>query len=464
MATDPIGHVIVLMLENHSFDQMLGGFQTVFSDLEGVDPAHPRSNPDKDGKPYWQAPTTASSVAPDPMHELANVLRQLENDNANFVLDYAESYPNATSDELQQIMGYYAPGGLPVLHELARHFTICHRWYSSVPGPTWANRFFVHSGTSLGRVQMPEDLADSVHHPDLYFGYDQDTIFDRLNEQGISWRVYHGDIPQSLVLSHQRRPENARRYARLDLFYQDAAGPEAAFPAYSFIEPSYYWPGQNDDHPPHTVLRAQALLGNVYNALRQNDALWNTTLLVVVYDEHGGFYDHVPPPTAVPPDDHVLPNFGFDRYGVRVPAVLVSPWVDRTILSTELDHTSLLQYLTQKWNLGPLTGRVAKAQHFASAIRGTGDPRTDVPGSVSIPALAPAPRPTMAAGPGEPLNAHQKALVAFSEHLEREIEEPIGKPARTAAMMAGPVSQVETAKSRVELFLTQQKAKAGGTR
>lgn len=463
MPTDPIKHVVVLMLENHSFDQMLGAFRSLFPDLVGVDPANPGTNRDKDGVPYSQAVTTATSVRHDPMHELDNVLRQLANNNGNFVLDYSEAYPDTTPDERQQIMSYFAPGELPALHELARHFTICDHWYSSVPGPTWANRFFVHSGTSLGRVQMPENLEDSLRHPGLYFGYDQTTIYDRLNERGVPWRIYHGDIPQSLVLTHQRTIENARRYEYMDVFYSDVKGQEGRFPAFSFIEPSYYWPGQNDDHPPHTTLRAQALLGNVYNALRQNEPLWNSTLLVVLYDEHGGFYDHVSPPAAVPPDSHTLPNFAFDRLGVRVPALLASPWVERAIINTEFDHTSLLKYLTENWSLGPLTERVAAAQSFASAIRTTGEARTDTPGSVPIPAMAAASEAMMAAGPGEPLNAHQKALIAFSEYLEREIEEPVGKPARTAAMMAGPPSQVETAKSRVKLFLAQQKAKAGGT-
>jgi phospholipase C len=459
MSTDPIKHVVVLMLENHSFDQMLGAFQEVFTDLEGIDPANPGSNQDKVGTPYSQAPTTATSVSPDPMHELANVLNQLQGNNANFVLDYSQAYPDTTTDQRQQIMNFFALDELPALHELARSFTICDHWYSSVPGPTWANRFFVHSGTSLGRVQMPEGVSDSILHPGLYTGYDQDTIYDRLNEQGIPWRIYHGDIPQSLVLSHQRTVQNAKCYEFMRAFFSDVAGEEADFPAYSFIEPSYYSPGQNDDHPPHTTLRAQALLGNVYNALRQNEPLWNSTLLVVLYDEHGGFYDHVPPPAAVPPDDHVLPNFGFDRLGVRVPALLISPWVERTIIKTEFDHTSLLKYLTEKWNLGPLTARVAAAQSFGSAILATDQPRIDTPIAVPVPTLT---APMMATLTSEPLNGHQSALVAFSEQLEHEIEEPVGKVTRAAAMIAGPTSQVETAKSRVEMFLAQQKAKAVG--
>jgi phospholipase C len=447
------------MLENHSFDQMLGSFRQIFREVEGVDPASPGANYDADGAEYFQAITTATSVSNDPMHELTNVLHQLENNNGNFVADYSQAYPSSTADDRQQIMGYFAPGSLPALHELARHFAICDHWFSSVPGPTWANRFFAHSGTSLGRVQMPESVSDSVLHPDLYLGYDQDTIYDRLNEAGKSWRIYHGDIPQSLVLTHQRTVANARCYEFLDAFFNDASGEEEIFPEYCFIEPCYYWPGQNDDHPPHTTLRAQALLASIYNALRQNERLWNSTLLIVLYDEHGGFYDHLPPPAAVPPDENVLPNFAFDRLGVRVPALLISPWVDRTVIKTDFDHTSLLKYLTEKWSLGPLTARATMAQSFGPAIRTTGQPRTDTPATVPSPALAPAPETMMAA---EPLNKHQEAMIAFSEHLEQEIEEPVGKPARTAAMMAGPPSQIETAKTRIKLFLAQQKLKAGG--
>jgi phospholipase C len=462
MPTDPIRHVVVLMLENHSFDQMLGSFQSVYPDLEGVDP-NLRSNLDTEGVAYSQAVTTATSVLNDPMHELVNVLHQLENNNANFVLDYAQAYPGTTRVERQQIMAYFAPGSLAALHELARHFTICDHWFSSVPGPTWANRLYVHSGTCLGRVQMPEDLNDSLRHPGLYFGYDQDTIYDRLNERGISWRIYHGDVPQSLVLKHQWRVENSRRYEFMNVFYSDAALAEERFPAFAFIEPSYSWPGQNDDHPPHTTLHAQTLLGNIYNALRANDQLWNSTLLVVLYDEHGGFYDHVPPPAAVPPDGLTLPNFKFDRLGVRVPALLVSPWVERAVLKTEFDHTSLLKYLTEKWDLGPLTRRVASAQSFGPSIRVTGQPRTDTPESVPLPPPAALPELT-APDPVDPLNGHQKALVALGEYLEQEIEEPSGKAARAAAMLAGPVSRVLTAKKRVEIFLAQQKAKAAPAR
>ncbi len=126
MPTDPIKHVVVLMLENHSFDSMLGSFESVFPDLEGVDPANPDTNRDKDGMAYAPAVTTATSVLHDPMHELANVLHQLENNNGNFVLHYSEAYPATTPDQRQQIMGYLRPALSPSFmnwHDTSRSVT-----------------------------------------------------------------------------------------------------------------------------------------------------------------------------------------------------------------------------------------------------------------------------------------------------------------------------------------------------
>jgi phospholipase C len=249
----------------------------------------------------------------------------------------------------------------------------------------------------------------------------------------------------------------------MGVFFTDVQTQEEHFPAYSFIEPCYYWPGQNDDHPPHTTVAAQSLLAHVYNALRGNDKLWQSTLLVVVYDEHGGFYDHVVPPTAVPPDDHRSPEgFAFDRLGVRVPALLVSPWVSQAVLHEEFDHTSLLRYVSDKWSLRPLTERVAQAKSIAVAVQSSGQARDDTPESLTVPTEAPALAAARmsAAETAERLNPQQQALVTFSEYLEEEIQEPVGKPLRSAAMTAGLPSQVMTAKDRVNLFLAQQKTRA----
>lgn len=459
---DPIKHVVVLMFENHSFDQMLGCFKGV----DGVDPDHLRSNKDSTGREYFQRESNDSVVSPDPKHELNHILSQLKDGNSGFVSEYQSEYPETTVDQRQRIMNYFGDGDLPVLHELAKHFTICDRWYSSVPGPTWTNRFFVHSGTSKGVVTMPERVGDTRY----YLHYDQDTIYDRLSDKGISWRVYFGDVPQSLVLVNQRRPRNALHYKLMHRFFTDAQGPERAFPAYSFIEPNYFKGEQNDDHPPHSTMRAQRLLANVYNALRKNEELWNSTLLVVLYDEHGGFYDHVEPPSAVVPDQY-QEEYSFDRYGVRVPALLISPWVGAGTNSVQFDHTSLLKYVIERWHLDSLTKRVDQAASIGDAIAVTDRPRTDTPESVSVPPLqatmmaavvpegaAPDVTPDELA---EPVNDYQESLVLFSRHLEEHELAPVGRPMRMLA--AGPFGEEKVAKERVVEFLEQQSLKAGGS-
>ena len=158
---DPIRHVVVLMLENRSFGQMLGAMQEVYPELDGVDPnAPPRTNRDVDGRSVEQRPVAVSRMKGDPLHELPNALHQLENDNGNFVLDYAKAYPRSGAEERQQIMAYFPLDALPALHALAREFTVCDRWFSSLPGATWPNRLYVHSGTSLAHAEMPHCLHE----------------------------------------------------------------------------------------------------------------------------------------------------------------------------------------------------------------------------------------------------------------------------------------------------------------
>lgn len=430
MKKDPIDHVVVMMFENHSFDQMLGAVKAVRPEIDGVDPSRPGVNRDSAGRAYVQKPTSSEQIADDPKHEVEHVALQISENMSGFVSDFEAAYPDASPEELQQIMDYFQLGQLQALHSLAQSFLVCDRWFSSVPGPTWANRFFVHSGTSRGRVKMPETAGDFALDPSVFWNYDQDTIYDRLNERGISWRIYAGDIAQSLVLQHQwSNPRNAWRYCGMERFFADAHGPAAKYPQYTFIEPTYYMGGdfgQNDDHPPHSVRHAQALLAQVYNALRANEELWYSTLLIVVYDEHGGFYDHVFPPNAVPPDDDHS-EYLFNRLGVRVPAILVSPWVDAGVNSAEFDHTSILRYLIDKWSLDALTRRVDMAQSFATAIRVTGSPRSDCPPSlhVNLPVMAAPPGVT---APMLPLNEHQKAMVAFSNFLESQTPRAVVGP------------------------------------
>ncbi len=445
---DPIRHVIVLALENRSFDHMLGACQAAKPEIDGVPPEGvPRKNPFA-GKTYEQRDGAARILVQDPRHETPHVLLQLRNDTAGnpngFVEDYATSYPMLADDARHEVMRYHARGALPALHALAENFTVCDHWFSSVPGPTWTNRLFLMSGTSLGRVNMPGGLMDLNLH-----WYDQPTIFDRLNERSREWVVYHGDTPLSLLLTHQWEPHNAQRHKRMGSFFTDVADPhEGNFPAFAFIEPAYLDPGANDDHPSHDVLAGEALIASVYNALRANEPLWNSSLLVILFDEHGGFYDHVAPPPAIPPDRH-QEEYNFDRLGVRVPAILVSPFAANTVFKPQLDHTSLLKYLIDKWLLGPLGERTAQAESFASALQGPA--RTDTPLSIAaVPAqLMPAVPP-----PRQPLNDHQTALVALSHALESMAgEDPSVVAARSRQLLTGPQSQIDAAVERVDAFL-----------
>lgn len=405
---DPIQHVIVLMFENNSFDRMLGCMKSIYPQLEGVDPNHTMVNPDFPDTTHLfaQLSDAAFSISVDPGHDLDDVIRQLQDDNTGFVRDFVQHAPKAPEVDRYEVMAYFSLDSLPVLHTLARNFLVCDHWFSSVPGPTWPNRFFVHSGTSLGHVDMP----NGFFHPGLHL-YDQPTVYQRLGEKNISWKIYYGDIPQSLLLVEQLK--HPASYRHLDDFFAQTAKPAADFPSYVFIEPYYFGAKQNDQHPPTDVRHGEAFLAQVYNAVRKNEELWRSSLLVVLQDEHGGFYDHVSPPATIPPDNHTE-TFGFDRFGVRVPALLISPWVDAGVLDTTFDHTSLLKYATDKWTLGPLGTRVAAANSFAPALLHRQTPREDCPAELTV--------PDATANPSDPaLTAHQAALAGFSHHLEVNI-------------------------------------------
>lgn len=377
--SDPIKHVVTLILENHSFDQMVGSLKEVFSDLDGIVAASPAVNAEPSGALIAQSEQRVTQMVNDPRHEHSDVLEQLADGNGGFIRNFRKHYPSASTRELQAIMGFYPLGFLPALHTLGRFFRVCDHWFASVPGPTWPNRMFALSGTSMGAVLMPQGFHDLA----MVSNQTQDTIFDRLAEAGHSWKVYYYDFPCSLLLTHQRRPERAKHYERIDDFFRAARHDEAAFPDFCLIEPKYNGLDQNDDHPPHNVMKAQKLIADVYNAIRGNEQLWQNTLLVVFYDEHGGFYDHVPPPPAVPPDEHVQ-EYTFDRLGVRVPAILISPWLARGVDHTVYDHTSLLKYLIEKWKLAPLTKRVDAAHSILQDAFLT-VPRVDTPTFIRVP-------------------------------------------------------------------------------
>lgn len=423
---DPIKHVVVLMLENRSFDHMLGAMAKVNPAIDGIKTTgKPRTNTAPDGKVYAQGPGAVNvlQAAQDPTHEHENVMDQIGTAAApmtGFVADFLKKYPKASPEQTVQVMSYFdvdpadpSRDTLPALHMLARNFAVCDAWYSSMPGPTWQNRFFVHSGTTLGHIDMP-----SMSEPWKFRVYYQPTVYDAMSDANIRWKIYHEGVPQSIVMTRLlTRFLTKRGYADMADFYTDAAGDADSFPEYSFIEPQYFGKNENDQHPPSDVMRGEKLIADVYNAIRANEALWKSTLLIVTYDEHGGFYDHVYPPATVAPDSYTS-EWSFDQLGVRVPAILVSPWVQAGVVKTTLEHTSILRYVCEKWSLPPLGRRMQeeagalRANTFAGELKKLSEPREDTPMQIKV--LLPK-AATSAVEP--PIEGSREALLAYVQTL-----------------------------------------------
>jgi len=391
---DKIETIVVLMLENGSFDHKLGFLKSAAYPIEGLDgtetvpvdpdPASPRVAVN-DGANYrgdFHVDPGNDATFIDPAHDVDAVRNQLFGPipgavptNQGFIWDYRQQKSKAgpnTDQHAQNIVRCFSPDKLPVLTTLAQEFAVCDHWFSSVPGPTWPNRIFVHAATSGGQI-------DNNLHEDAYNIY---TIYDRLEKAGFSWRIYFHDFPQSIALTHLQKEFIAplkRRYKLIDDFFDDAR--TGHLPAYSFIEPRYtdfLSLKANDQHPPHDVALGEFLIADVYEAIR-NSPQWEQSLLVILWDEHGGIYDHVPPPNTVNPDGKTVPDCDFTLLGVRVPAVLVSPYISKgTIDSLVYDHTSLLATVEKRFGLQPLTRRDAQANTF-EGVFSLAAPRTDAP-------------------------------------------------------------------------------------
>jgi phospholipase C len=330
-------HIVVLMMENRSFDHMLG-----YLSLDGrrdVDGLTGRETNSFEGVAYRVFPLETTQFCADPGHDGRDVDEQISNGMKGFVANFAR-LPRRQREAPGRIMGYYTAQQLPTYDLLAREFTICNQWFSSVPGYTWPNRFYSLAGTSDGtRDGLPIDWSD----PPVY---DFKTIFEVLQGYRVSWTYFFSDLPFPVLL--RRFVQDAAFSERLrpirEFFEQARTGD---LPAVTWLEPNYMdiddaVPG-SDDHPPGDVAAGQHFVASVYRALAESP-LWMRTLLVITYDEHGGFYDHVVPPAA--PGGSL---FGA-RLGVRVPAFVVSPWVPRSHASKYVyDHTSVLRTILDRF-------------------------------------------------------------------------------------------------------------------
>jgi phospholipase C len=350
--------VVILMLENHSFDNILGLLPYRVKARRGADglPGNRRgptaSNPDANGRPV------RSFHLPDacPDHGLTQNWNSSHNQydggrNDGFVRVAGSTTP----------MGYFDDRDLPVTYALASHFPISERYFCSVLGQTDPNRRFLFCATAAAETN------DALEGLKLHIA--GGTIFDRFDAAHVSWRVYFDNLPSPLLVENFRdNPSQVSRCVKSPAFFADAAA--GRLPHVSFVEPNF---SVQSEENPQDIAFGEDFLSRVVAALVTGPQ-WRSTALFVTYDEHGGYYDHVPPPRAIPPDD-TPPNLGtpgegtflagYDRYGFRVPLTLVSPWARPRYVSRFIaDHTSLLSFLEHKWNLPALSRRDANAWHL----------------------------------------------------------------------------------------------------
>jgi len=436
-ALDSIRHVVVLMLENRSFDHMLGYYTNPTQPIRGISNQSNLLDPANAASQSYPATKNAAyqGFSGDPYHDYVNVNIQLFGNeqgtqgpasNIGFVKSYNKTFQGKPNPPVGEVMDCFDPAKLPVLTTLASEFAVSDAWYSSVPGPTWPNRFFVHAASSGGY------LDNEIR------SYPIRTIYEQLSEAGKTWKIYYHDIPQALALSNLRSSFFSSRVIKFNNFISDARA--GRLPNYSFIEPRFFdflgWKA-NDQHPPHDVGLGENLIADVYEAMVKSKQ-WNESLLIILYDEHGGIYDSIFPPPATPPGDGVHDAFKFDRLGLRVPAVIVSPWITKGSMlrppsltsGPQLDHTSVIATVRKIFSLPqPLNPRDGSAYPIDS-ILDLSAPRTDAPRKLTRPkhvATFAAPRMTTetltssarAAAPSQaPLSEFQKSLVDLAKTLD----------------------------------------------
>ena len=410
-----IDHVFVLMLENRSFDQMLGlsqiggidgvgGSRTTIEGLSGKE-----SNPSPGPGPSIMVTSPSEYVAPaDPGHEFPDVMEQLcgngraystetpsagnidpNINNSGFVTAFARKYPKAP---LAAPMKCFLPTQLPVLTTLAQEYAVCDHWFSSMPGPTWPNRFFVHAATSGGLDHSPSLPKEFTSMAEGAYRFANGTLFDLLDSGKIDWAIYTGDdFPQALHM--EGMTNSLHKFREFSHFKRELMAPD--FPSsYVFIEPDWHpfthFKGGTSQHPLDDVTGGERLIKEVYEAIR-GSPVWESSMLIITYDEHGGFFDHVPPQTTVDPgdspsrSDNNKHGFNFRQLGVRVPAVVVSPYISKGVIDHRVyDHSSVPSTVEGLFGLTNLTQRDKRGNRLDTLLTLT-DPRTDAPRTLPDP-------------------------------------------------------------------------------
>lgn len=416
-------------MENRSFDHVLGWLKATRPEIDGL--TGKESNLVSVSDPHSDeifVSNDALFVDSDPGHSFQAIREQIfGSDNCSAdpapMNGFAQQAENMTEGMSRTVMSGFKPGVLPVYTELANEFAVFDRWFASVPASTQPNRFYVHSATSHG--------AMSNVRKDLIHGFPQRTIFDSLDENDLTFGVYYQNIPASLFFKSLRKLKHVTKFHNYGLKFKLHAK-LGKLPNYVVVEQRYFdveLSPANDDHPSHDVAKGQRFVKEVYEILRSSPQ-WNELALLITYDEHGGFYDHVPTPVSgVPnPDGIIGPDpfyFGFDRLGVRVPTILISPWIDRgTVIhepmgptpQSQFEHSSIPATVKKLFNLQSnfLTKRDAWAGTFENYFYLRDSPRTDCP--VTLPEVTTSLRPW---GPKEDasLSEFQVELIQLASQL-----------------------------------------------
>ena len=443
-----IQHVFVLMLENRSYDSVFG-----WSNLTGTTPTGEATtanglpaasivNFGRTGTSYQLGKGAPYALGFDPGHEFTDACVQLcglqvaNGDTVrhdSLVLGAAGYPPLATdtsttgfaatyedhADVVADAFNAFTPDQLPVLNFLARQFGVCDNWFASMPGPTWPNRFFAVAGTSSGLDHSPSDaqVVEAVFFNAPIFTFPNGTVFSKIQES--DWLIVQGDVAQTRGIYGMQNLLN--RFVPMDTLLSRLAS-NSLTEKFIFIEPTYDakndFRNGNSMHPAGDVRKGEALVKQVYDAISAS-SLWSSSVLLVVFDEHGGFFDHVTPPIAEPPGSTEnarlkTHNFSFDRMGVRVPAIVVSPFVPAGTIDHSLyDHTSILKTTDKLLGLDgllDLTARVRAANDFSKMLS-LAAPRSDIPQCPSPIATSADPRPSSEGAPRSkdpflPLYAH----------------------------------------------------------
>jgi phospholipase C len=387
-----IDHVVVLMMENRSFDHMLGALKTdqgyaARAQVEGL--TGTESNLSATGTTV-QVHRLNNFEPIDPPHEWDECHAQFNGGkNDGFVKEHEG--PSQT-----EVMGFHDRTQIPFYYWLADNFTICDHWFASVMGPTWPNRFYLHAGTSAGTKDVTPFFSDGP-----------DTLWDRMKELNLGAKNYAAGSTSWYIGAFIGKATSYNPTAPIGEFF--TAAQNGTLPPFSVIDPDF---SANDDHPSHNIKLGQAFVASIYKAIAESPA-WFKTLLIVTYDEHGGFFDHVPPPKA--PDD----SPEFEQFGFRVPAFVIGPTVRKGhVCKTQLDHTSVGATLRTRFGLKHLSFRMDKANDIADAI----DPK-----KVTKPSVPPQGMPVIAMRREDALRhrvgPHSQPVIA--DLLARGVVQPV---------------------------------------